>query len=309
MHLCQEAVFRQCQKLCCFCSHYFNQPDCNSVVNFPTQVKMTHMKLAWSDGPLSGPEQTNISHHHHHYHHHHHHHGSEGQILCCRSPLWGDHPRGLEQDQDELWNMLLDGYGGSAEDDVEAADWDSVDEGEADKEAGIIASPIVPLDESTPDELCRCCSSSPLPPTPPPPSPPPPPPPTFTWALLLFSGPTPTCLTLVRKVLSPNQRMKSHARAYAALLQWGAELGMVFTNWPLRTAHDLMVTADGHWQCLYTFQQGGRVLSLLWLQSQHATCKSIAAAADRTRGPKITHVMLTSKRTRASPRLERLDPQ
>lgn len=52
-----------------------------------------------------------------------------------------------------MWNALLDEYGGSAEND-EADDWADTNTEEP-PEAGIIASPIVPLDESTPEELCR----------------------------------------------------------------------------------------------------------------------------------------------------------
>ncbi|KAK9863593.1 hypothetical protein WJX84_006707 [Apatococcus fuscideae] len=81
-------------------------------------------------------------------------HISQG-VWVGRSPLWGDHPKGIveSEEEDGLWKMLLDGYGGSAEDD-DADDW--ADTGLEDcPEAGIIASPIVPLEESTPEELCR----------------------------------------------------------------------------------------------------------------------------------------------------------
>ena len=77
--------------------------------------------------------------------------------------MWGDHPKGIveSEEEDGLWGMLLDGYGGSAEDD-EADEWADTHIDEP-AEAGIIASPIVPLDESTPEELCRCASGIQLP--------------------------------------------------------------------------------------------------------------------------------------------------
>ncbi len=46
--------------------HFLNQPGCNRVAKFPTQVRMMHMNLAQSDGSLPGPKQTlDFSHHHH----------------------------------------------------------------------------------------------------------------------------------------------------------------------------------------------------------------------------------------------------
>ena len=75
--------------------------------------------------------------------------------------MWGDHPREVETpDEEELWETLLDDYGGSDEEDALAAAWDDAEE-EGCAEAGLVASPIIPLEESTPDELCR---------SPPPPS-------------------------------------------------------------------------------------------------------------------------------------------
>ncbi len=38
--------------------HFHNQPDCNRVAEFFSQVKTKRMNLAQSDGLLPGPEQT-----------------------------------------------------------------------------------------------------------------------------------------------------------------------------------------------------------------------------------------------------------